>query len=122
MGLEDRRRDAGSVVTGAEAEDVCDALLGRLAERYVAPNGILRIGTGSVLNYRTRPMANPGVSAEDAHILAAFAVSESTEGTSVKRSVLVDASFPEAKGWGSGIEAYPGPLAVPVLTALASHA
>lgn len=100
MGLEDRRRDADAVLTSADAKDVRDALLGRLAGGYVAPNGILRIGTGSVLNYRTRPLANPGFSAEDAHILAAFAVSESTEGTSVKRSVLVDASFPEAAAEG----------------------
>jgi hypothetical protein len=72
MGPEEWKRDAESVLASAHVEDVRDALLGRLAERYAAPDGILRIEAGSDINYRTQPLASLGVSIEDAQILAAF--------------------------------------------------
>ncbi|MCU1313644.1 MAG: hypothetical protein JWM54_1401 [Acidobacteriaceae bacterium] len=72
MGPEEWKRDADSVLASADAEDVRNALLGRLAERYAAPDGILRIEAGSDVNYGTQGLASLGVSIEDAQILAAF--------------------------------------------------
>jgi hypothetical protein len=72
LGPEEWKRDADSVLASANAEAVRNALLERLAERFAAPDGILRIGSGNHVNYRTQPLANLGVSGEDAQILAAF--------------------------------------------------
>jgi hypothetical protein len=72
MGPEEWRRDADSVLASADAEDVRNALLGRLAERYAAPDGILRICAGRHVNYKTQALTDLGVSVEDAQILAAF--------------------------------------------------
>src|ERR1700751_84488 len=72
MGPEEWKRDADSVLASADPQAVRIALLGRLEERYAAPDGILRIGAGSQVDYRNQPLANLDVGLEDAQILAAF--------------------------------------------------
>jgi hypothetical protein len=72
MGPEDWKRDADSVLENAKAEDVRIAMLGRLAERYAAPDGIVRLASGQELDFRTEPLADLGVDVEGAQIVASF--------------------------------------------------
>jgi hypothetical protein len=48
------------------------ALLGRIADRYTARDGVLRIGTSNIIDYKTAPLSKLGVRLEDGQILAAF--------------------------------------------------
>lgn len=72
MGAEQWQRDAESLLSNAEAEAVRIALLGRLAERYAAPDGIVRLASGQELDFQTQPLADLGLDLEDAQIVASF--------------------------------------------------
>ena len=72
MGQDKWQQEADSVISSAETEDVRIALLGRIADRYAARDGVLRIGTSNIIDYKTAPLSKLGVRPEDGQILAAF--------------------------------------------------
>lgn len=72
MSAEQWQQDAESLLSSAKAEDVRIATLGRLAERYAAPDGVVRLASGQELDFRTQPLADLGLDVEDAQIVASF--------------------------------------------------
>jgi hypothetical protein len=72
MGQEEWQQEAESVISSAEEEHIRVALLARLAERHAARDGVLRIGPGTEIDYKTRPLTELGVNLQDAQSLKAF--------------------------------------------------
>jgi hypothetical protein len=72
MNQDEWQRKAESVIARVEIEDVRVALLARIADRYAAPDGVLRIGARNIIDYKGAPLNELGVLFEDAQILAAF--------------------------------------------------
>jgi hypothetical protein len=66
------QRESDSVISCVEIEDVRVALLARIADRYAATDGVLRIGSRGIIDYKAAPLNELGVLFEDAQILAAF--------------------------------------------------
>jgi hypothetical protein len=72
MNQDEWQQEAESVISCAETENVRLALLGRIADRYAARDGVLRIGPSKIIDYKTAPLNELGVRFEDGQILAAF--------------------------------------------------